>query len=1010
VTEEVLFHAVLAQPPAERAAYLDGHCSDPTLRRRVQGLLAAHNHSAGPLNAPAGGTGVYSPSDSPPVAVGMVFAGRYKLREILGEGGMGTVYVADQTDPVQRRVALKVIRGGLNAAGLLARFEQERQALALMDHPNIAKVFDAGVANGTPYFAMELIKGVPITHYCDDAKLTPRQRLELFIPVCQAVQHAHQKGIIHRDLKPSNVLIGLYDGKPVPKVIDFGVAKATGARLSENSIYTEVGSLLGTLEYMAPEQAELNNLDIDTRADVYALGVILYELLTGAVPFTRNELQGVGFAEMLRTIKEVEPAKPSTKLSGSGSLPAVAACRGLDPRMLTQQLRGELDWIAMKCLEKERSRRYETANQLAIEVQRYLADEPVLAGPPSTGYRLRKFARRNRAAVTAAALVIAALTIGIAGTTWGLLRADAARRAEAEQRALAQDNEHKALAAAAAETASKETAQAREAETKAVLEFMQNRVLAAARPEGQDGGLGREVTLRRALEAAMPFVATSFTNQPLVESRVRMELGNSFEYLGESRIAAEQFDAARGLLSRHLGPDHPDTLASMNNLALSYATLGRLTDAIKLCEETLALRRAKLGPNHPDTLKSMNNLASDYNDIGRHADALKLREETLALRRATLGPDHPDTLASMSNLAISYSVLGRHADALKLREETLALQKGKLGLDHPGTLKSMSNLAISYSDLGRHAEALKLREETLALQKGKLGLDHPVTLTCMSNLAISYSALGRHADALKLREETLALRRAKLGPDHPDTLASMSNLANSYSDLDRHADALKLREATLALQKGKLGLDHPNTLTSMSNLANSYSDLDRHADALKLAEETLTLRKAKLGPDHPDTLGTMLGVAVNLVRLDRSSEAVPIIDECVRRATGKPVHPLLIPWMMKLRLQHFQKTKDAAGCRQTAEMWEKLNRTDAGSFYNAASFRAITAALLAATAGADAARLADAEADRAMAWLKQAVVAGYRDGPHMLADADLTALRGRADFIELLWELADSGK
>ncbi len=265
-----------------------------------------------------------------------------------------------------------------------------------MDHPNIAKVLDAGVADSTPYFAMELIKGVPVTKYCDEAKLTPKQRLELFIPVCQAVQHAHQKGIIHRDLKPSNILIGLYDGRPVPKVIDFGVAKATGAKLTDQSVYTEVGSLIGTLEYMSPEQAELNNLDIDTRSDIYALGVVLYELLTGTVPHSRKELKSAGFAEMLRIIKEVEPPKPSTRLSGSGSLPSIAASRHTEPKKLTALLRNDLDWIVMKALEKDRSRRYETANGFAMDIQRYLADEPVLAGPPSAGYRLRKFVRRNQ--------------------------------------------------------------------------------------------------------------------------------------------------------------------------------------------------------------------------------------------------------------------------------------------------------------------------------------------------------------------------------------------------------------------------------------------------------------------------------------------------------------------------------------------------------------------------------------------------------------------------------------
>ncbi|HEX4592125.1 MAG TPA: serine/threonine-protein kinase [Gemmataceae bacterium] len=427
-----LFLAVSDTPAAERAGVLDRECAgDAELRQRVEALLAAHEEPNSFLKAPAeNGTGAYRPSHG--LELGQIFAGRFKLREELGEGGMGVVFVADQLEPVQRRVALKIIKTGADSARVLARFEQERQALALMDHPNIAKVLDAGVSEtGQPFFVMELIKGVPLTRYCDEARLSPRQRLELFIPVCQAVQHAHQKGIIHRDLKPSNILVGLYDGRPVPKVIDFGVAKATGPRIGEHSIYTEVGSVIGTLEYMSPEQAELNNLDIDTRSDIYALGVILYELLTGTVPFTRKELQSSGFAEMLRIIKEKEPPKPSTRLSASRELPSVAAVRHTEPAKLSKLIRGDLDWITMKALEKDRARRYETANGLALDVQRYLTDEPVLAGPPSAGYRLRKFVRRHKAPVLAAAAVAAALLTGTAVVTWQAIRAS---RAEAEAR------------------------------------------------------------------------------------------------------------------------------------------------------------------------------------------------------------------------------------------------------------------------------------------------------------------------------------------------------------------------------------------------------------------------------------------------------------------------------------------------------------------------------------------------------------------------------------------------
>lgn len=432
-TEQSIFAAALEKLPGERAAFLVEACAgDAGLLARVQRLLFIDEATAGVLErGPI--------AEGPGLAADRIFAGRFKLRQMLGEGGMGEVWVADQIEPVQRRVAIKVIRPGLDSRSMLARFEQERQALALMDHINIARVLDAGIAHdspgqpGRPYFVMELIKGVSLTQYCDDAKLSTRERLELFVPVCQAVQHAHQKGIIHRDLKPSNILVGLYDGRPVPKVIDFGVAKATGAQLTDQSIFTEVGSLIGTLEYMSPEQAELNNLDIDTRSDIYALGAVLYELLTGSVPFSRKELLSTGVGEMLRAIKQVEPAKPSTRLSTSGMLPSVAAVRQTDPKKLIAQLRGELDWIVGKCLEKERGRRYETASSLAQDLQRYLADETVTARPPSAGYRLRKFVRRHRGPVAAATLAVLLLAGGIVGTSIGLVRAGHAQQAEANR-------------------------------------------------------------------------------------------------------------------------------------------------------------------------------------------------------------------------------------------------------------------------------------------------------------------------------------------------------------------------------------------------------------------------------------------------------------------------------------------------------------------------------------------------------------------------------------------------
>jgi tetratricopeptide (TPR) repeat protein len=524
--------------------------------------------------------------------------------------------------------------------------------------------------------------------------------------------------------------------------------------------------------------------------------------------------------------------------------------------------------------------------------------------------------------------------------------------------------EHGALLAAAAEKAAKDEALAREAETKAVLEFVVKRVFSAARPDRESEGLGRKVTLLKAIESALQYVDKGFSGKPLIEARLRASFGTSFAALGDLEKAAQQDEAARALYARYRGADHPDTLAAVNALA------------------------------------------NDYEDMGRFQESARLHEENLAMLKATRGPDHFDTIKSMNNLAIVYSEMARHDEALKLREETLALSKRTLGPENPETLAHMQNLAQSYYAFARYAEGVALYEETLAIQKRTLGAKHPDTLISMHNLAAGYAALERYTDALKLQEETLALRQAVLGPDHPFTLTTMGNLARTYDYLGRHAEAAKLNEQTLALRKAKLGPNHPYTLSSMYQLGISDAALGRHADALKLFEETLVLRKSKLGPSHPKTVETKRNVAEELFALNRDAEVLPIIDECAQQATGLHMDPPFLPGLIHLRGQYFQKVKDPAGCRQTAVMWEKINRTDAAGLACAASLRAVAAAAFRANdKSPSGTHEADLEADRAMGWLKQAVAAGYKNTAALKQDKDFDALRGRDDFKKLTADL-----
>ena len=559
-------------------------------------------------------------------------------------------------------------------------------------------------------------------------------------------------------------------------MIDFGVAKAIDQRLTEQTLVTHQGLLVGTLEYMSPEQAEPGARGVDTRSDIYSLGVLLYELLTGSTPLERARLREVGYTEILRLIREEEPPKPSSRLSElRDTLPSISVKRHTDPRRLAKLFRGELDWIVMKALEKDRARRYEGASGLARDIERYLAGDPVEAGPPSAAYRMHKLARKHRAVILTAATFAGLLLLAAAISSYLAIRA-----VRAEGRARQQ--------ATAAEAGEKRAKQA-ESEAKAVLGFFQTKVLAAARPKDEDGGLGIEATVRAAVDAAEAQIAAAFDGQPATEAAVRGTLAQTYWRLGEPGLAISQLEQSRQLLRGALGPDHPQTLLSMSNLAMVYWSSGRWRDAVQLGEELLPLFRSTFGPDDPRTLNVMNNLALAYGDTRRLAEAARLLEETFKLKKLKQGPDNPSTLLTMHNLADAYHALGRLADALAILEEAVVLKKAKLGAEHPSTLMSMNNLAASYRDDRRIADALKLLEPTLRLQIAKLGPGHPDVLTTMSNFAETYRAAGRPTEALALLEETLKFRRARLGPEHPDTGRTLNRIASVYPDMRRWAEA-----------------------------------------------------------------------------------------------------------------------------------------------------------------------------------------------------------------------------
>jgi tetratricopeptide (TPR) repeat protein len=803
---ELFLHAVGKLPPEAWDAYVAEACGgDAGLAQQVGRFLQVHREAGSFLESPALAL-VATTDEACREGPGTVI-GPYRLLEQLGEGGFGVVFLAEQTQPVRRQVALKVIKPGMDSRQVIARFEAERQALALMDHPHIARVLDAGTtANRRPYFVMELVEGVPFTRYCDEHRLTPRQRLELFVSVCQAVQHAHQKGVIHRDLKPSNVLVTEYDGRPVPKVIDFGVAKAIERKLTDGTQVTEAGTLVGTLEHMSPEQAQLDALDIDTRSDIYALGVLLYELLTGTTPLERKRLREATLLEVLRLIREEEPPTPSTRLSTIEELPAVASNRGVEPRKLSGVVRGELDWIVMKCLDKDRNRRYETASALALDIERYLADEPVRACPPSAWYRLRKFVRRNRGPVLAAAVVLLAVVLGGGSWAWLTLR-EAARRAAAE-----------GLAGEALEEAERLSRKGDWPEAKAKAKRAEGLLESSGSPELRERA--------RHLLADLAMV-TRLEEVRFLKSEV---VDDHFDFAGADAEYAKEF-RAYGVDVLGLGP--AEAAGRLRGRSIALVLAAALDDWADVCRQfrkgddptwkrLLAVARAA----DPDLLR--NELRDAW---GLEPDARRKALKRLAKSRRLTALPAPTLVLLGDSL--------RRSGAIE--QAVSVLRQAQEGYPADFWINNCLGFALDQLRPPEVDEAIRFYTAAVALRPNSPG--------ARLNLGVALQRRGWVDRAVKAFSQAIELKR--------DYWAAWSNRGFSHADLGRYEEALADHSRAIKLK--------PDYAPAWTGRGIAHAGLGRYDRAL--ADHS---RAIKLKPDHAKAWNNRGIVYCELRRYDRA--------------------------------------------------------------------------------------------------------------------------------------------